>query len=190
MLWPAAGRHPYPELVYYCTRVFARSHWPDMPSYALELVADRCGIDFGHHDPGEDARASAEIALRIADDLGVDGLQQVAETVGVRPGHMFAGSYEACGRMRSSADGQYRRRWTADDFTPESDHFDEGHPFYRAEVVFTGTLQSIPSSTGDAAGGECGGAGREPGLCSGPTSSLSARRICDGYDTARSSRQR
>jgi len=135
-----------------------------MPSYALELVADRCGIDFGHHDPGEDARASAEIALRIADDLGVDGLQQVAETVGVRPGHMFAGSYEACGRMRSSADGQYRRRWTADDFTPESDHFDEGHPFYRAEVVFTGTLQSIPSSTGDVqqvvnAGGQAGNRG-------------------------------
>ena len=139
-----ASGHPYPELVYYCTRVFARSHWPDMPSYALELVADRCGIDFGHHDPGEDARASGEIALRIADDLGVDGLQQVAETVGVRPGHMFAGSYEACGRMRSSADGQYRRRWVADDFAPESNQFDEGHPFYSAEVVFTGTLQSMP----------------------------------------------
>jgi len=139
-----ASGHPYPELVYYCTRVFAQCRWPDLPSYALELVADRCGIDFGHHDPGEDARASAEIALCIADDLGVGGLQQIAETMGIRPGNMFAGGYEACGRIRSSADGKYRRRWTADDFTPDLDQFDEGHPFYRAEVVFTGTLQSMP----------------------------------------------
>jgi DNA polymerase-3 subunit epsilon len=136
--------HPYPELEYYCTRILAQRRWPELPSYALELVADHCGIAFGHHDPGEDARASAEIALRIAEDLGVIDLQQVAETAGVRPGHMFAGGHEACGRIRSSADGQHRRRWTADDFTPESDQFDEGHPFYGAEVVFTGTLQSMP----------------------------------------------
>jgi DNA polymerase III subunit epsilon len=56
----------YPELEYYCTRVFALRQWPELPSYALELVADHCGVSFGHHDPGEDARASAEIALRIA----------------------------------------------------------------------------------------------------------------------------
>jgi len=140
-----ASGSAYPELDYYCTRILAQHRWPELPSYALELVADHCGIAFGHHDPGEDARASAEIALRIAEDLGVSDLQQGAERAGVRAGHMFAGrTYQACGRIPSIADGHRGRRWTADDFTPESDQFDEGHLFYGAEVVFTGTLQSMP----------------------------------------------
>lgn len=85
----------YPELDYYCTRVFALRHWPELPSYALELVADHCGVEFGHHDPGEDARASAEIALRIAFECGASGMRELPELTEVRPGRLFAGGYNA-----------------------------------------------------------------------------------------------
>jgi DNA polymerase-3 subunit epsilon len=125
----------YPEVNYYCTRVFALRHWPELPSYALELVADRCGIEFGHHDPGEDARASAEIALRIASERAVDDLRALAEVTEVRPGHLRPGGYDAC---------SYRRPHSGiGDLRPECDEFDEAHPFYGAEIVFTGALESM-----------------------------------------------
>ncbi len=125
----------YPETDYYCTRVFALRHWPELPSYALELVADRCGIEFGHHDPGEDARASAEIALRIASESAVGDLRTLAEVKEVRPGHLHPGGYDAC---------SYRRpHFGIGDLRPECDAFDEAHPFYGAEIVFTGALESM-----------------------------------------------
>lgn len=129
----------YPELSYYCTRVFALRHWPDMASYALELVADRCGVEFGHHDPGEDARASAEIALRIAADCGVTGPCELAEVQEVRPGRLFPGGYFACSYRRPRS-GQ---AWSIGDLGPECADFDEAHPFFEAEIVFTGALESM-----------------------------------------------
>ena len=130
----------YPELSYYCTRVFALRHWPDLPSYALELVANRCGVEFGHHDPGEDARASAEIALRIAADCGATGPCELAEMKEVRPGRLFPGGYDACSYRRPHS-GQ---SWSIGDLRPECAEFDEAHPFFEAEIAFTGTLGSMP----------------------------------------------
>jgi DNA polymerase-3 subunit epsilon len=129
----------YPELSYYCTRVFALRHWPDLPSYALELVADRCGVEFGHHDPGEDARASAEIALRIAADCGATGPPGLAELKEVRPGRLFPGGYDACSYRRPRS-GQ---AWSVGELRPECGDFDETHPFFAAEIVFTGALESM-----------------------------------------------
>jgi DNA polymerase-3 subunit epsilon len=134
----AAGMD-YPELNYYCTRVFALRHWPDLPSYALELVADRCGFEFNHHDPGEDARASAEIALRIAAECGAAGPCELAELKEVRPGRLFPGGYYACSYRRPRS-GQ---AWSIGDLRPECGDFDEAHPFFQAEIVFTGALESM-----------------------------------------------
>lgn len=40
--------------------------------YGLANVAAHCGITFGHHDAGEDARAAALILLRAMDETGLD----------------------------------------------------------------------------------------------------------------------
>ncbi len=57
----------------------ARRAWPDkyaLRGYNLGNIACDLGINFRHHDAGEDARAAAEIVLRAHADtkLGINGL--------------------------------------------------------------------------------------------------------------------
>ncbi len=136
----------YPELDYYCTRVFSLMRWPELPSHALELVADRCAVEFGHHDPGEDARACAEIALHIARECSAGCLEEIAAACGVRTGRLHPGRYDACSYSSHGSRQQRRessRLTEADVASLECGEFDEAHPFYCAEVIFTGTLQSM-----------------------------------------------
>lgn len=53
----------------------ARNAWPDRfgkSGYGLRNIADTFGIEFGHHDAGEDAKAAAEIMLRAVSDTEKD----------------------------------------------------------------------------------------------------------------------
>ena len=131
----------YPELDYYCTRIFSLRQWPELPSYALELVADRCAIDFGHHDPGEDARACAEIALHIAKESEAIGLQQIADLHDVRTGKLHPGGYCACSyrRPRPARGGH---AWSPKELRAECDEFDETHPFFDAKSSLPASLRA------------------------------------------------
>lgn len=53
----------------------ARRAWPDLyarSGYGLANVAANLGIEFKHHDAGEDARAAAEIVIRASEIAGLD----------------------------------------------------------------------------------------------------------------------
>lgn len=83
----------YPDLEYYCTLVLSRACWPGLYSHRLPDVASRCGIAFQHHDAAEDARASAEILLRISAASGDVAPCDAAARHGVRPGRLYADGY-------------------------------------------------------------------------------------------------
>ena len=70
------------------------------------------------------------------------GLREIAELKEVRPGRLHPGGYDACSYRRPRPGGG-GYAWSVDDLKPERDDFDEAHPFYEAEIVFTGTLQSM-----------------------------------------------
>ena len=88
----------YPDLEYYCTLVLSRAAWPRLYSHRLPDVASHCGITFRHHDAEEDARACAEILLRISEGASARTPRDVAERHGVRPGRLFADGYHTCSR--------------------------------------------------------------------------------------------
>lgn len=90
----------YPDLEYYCTLVLSRACWPQLYSHRLPDVASHCGIAFQHHDAAEDARACAEILLRISAASGDVTPRDVAARHGVRPGRLYAGGYGTCSRSR------------------------------------------------------------------------------------------
>ena len=46
------------------TLLIARHVWPNLSSHNLKSVSDHLGISFNHHNALEDARATAEIAIR------------------------------------------------------------------------------------------------------------------------------
>lgn len=89
-------RQHFPEFGYYCTMDIARRVWPDLTSASLDSVARRFGIKFDHHDPAEDAFASAEIAIAAARDLGVSQIFDIATNISIQPGYVRVDSYAPC----------------------------------------------------------------------------------------------
>ena len=70
-----------PELTVACTLSMARKTWRKESSYGLKAIAERLGLQFLHHDAGEDARVCAEIAIRIFEQFGLGGTRLTADTV-------------------------------------------------------------------------------------------------------------
>lgn len=140
----AAGGIEWPELRFLCTLVLAR-HALSLPSYRLPFVAEALSFPMGdHHDPLADAKATANVLLRLADRQGVDTLEALAESVNVCIGRMSAGSYHGSGAGRTSSardgSGLGCGRLTCPELNPEADP--SGYLFGRT-VVFTGALTSM-----------------------------------------------
>jgi DNA polymerase III subunit epsilon len=95
-------RMPYPALDYFCTLVIARAQWPVLASHSLPTVAAHLGIRFAHHDPAEDARAAAEIALRALDEAKATTLAHLAAMHELRSGRLHPGGYVPCGIGRKA----------------------------------------------------------------------------------------
>ena len=57
-----AGVQPTP-FRYTCSAKLARVAWPEMLSVSLPIVADKIGIELGHHDPQSDASASGHVLM-------------------------------------------------------------------------------------------------------------------------------
>ncbi|ALV45676.1 hypothetical protein MB46_09440 [Arthrobacter alpinus] len=68
---------PVPTLDYYCTLALARKQL-ELPHYTLSDVVGALDLPaFNHHDAGDDARASALIAIELAQRSGASTLAQL-----------------------------------------------------------------------------------------------------------------
>ena len=72
----AADRYGLPPLnaTWLDSAAIARAAWPRFRrrGYNLASLANEFGIEFRHHDAGEDARAAAEVVLQACECAGVD----------------------------------------------------------------------------------------------------------------------
>lgn len=66
-----------------CTVKMSRKAWPALENHKLNTVAGYMKIKFNHHDALEDSRTCAMIPLKVADELGVSSIQEVAARLGV-----------------------------------------------------------------------------------------------------------
>ena len=96
----------YTKTDYFCTMVFGRRMWPDLPNHKLITIANKLGIVFKHHDPTEDARACAQIAIHQARQTEACSLRDMAEKLNVRPGKLYPGGHDTCGLIRQRNKGR------------------------------------------------------------------------------------
>jgi DNA polymerase-3 subunit epsilon len=89
-------RQSYPALQYLCSVKMAQKVWPDLSSHKLNVLASYLGLSFKHHNAAEDATICAEASIAMAKALRVTTLLDVAAHIGMKPGRLFAGGYEAC----------------------------------------------------------------------------------------------
>lgn len=66
-----AGVRPIAPIRSRCSAATARLAWPATPRVTLAHLTTMLGIPLDHHDAGSDARASAAVLLRAAEQLGV-----------------------------------------------------------------------------------------------------------------------
>jgi DNA polymerase III subunit epsilon len=78
-----------PRFELQCTRLISKKTWPASEGHGLAKVANRLGIRFKHHDALEDARASALVAIHAAQKLGIDSIESLEETLGIRRGTVW-----------------------------------------------------------------------------------------------------
>jgi DNA polymerase-3 subunit epsilon len=125
-----ADQIPWRPVDFLCTLVLARRAFR-LPSYRLPFVAAECDVSLvSHHQASDDARCTALIAVAMARKQGASTLGELAESFGVRIGHVEEGGYTPNG----GGHGLIRP-----DANPDAD---SGHPFYGRVLVFTGALTS------------------------------------------------
>jgi len=143
---------PYPHLSYLCTRVTAKRVWPGLHGYGLTTVCEYLGVEFKHHDAGEDAVACAEVALRASIQFRAPTIAELMKSAGISTGQLHPGGYNPC-HIQQTHGGLAAVRAT-------TSNFNQHHPFFEKTVVFTGTLQSMVRKEAAQkvvnSGGHCG----------------------------------
>jgi len=86
----------YPEFQYLCSVKMAQKVWPNLSSHKLNVLASFLGLNFKHHNAAEDASLCAKAAIAMARSMRVASLLDVPAFIGMKPGRLFAGGYEAC----------------------------------------------------------------------------------------------
>jgi DNA polymerase-3 subunit epsilon len=90
----------YPTFSYLCTVKIARLVWPELPSAALPVVARHVGVSFDHHQAGADAYACARVAIAAAGQLGVAGVSEIPDRIGLKVGSLFETGWQPCSSPR------------------------------------------------------------------------------------------
>ena len=124
----------WPELRFLCTMVLARR--VSLPTYRLPYVVEALGgMVVNHHDALSDAHGVVHVIRGLSAAAGTDGLDALAEHVGVSIGRVACGKYT--GSVAISGGGA---RLVQPDRNPNADP--DGYLYGRV-VVFTGTLMSM-----------------------------------------------
>jgi len=71
------------DAAFACTVTMSRSAFPALSNHKLPTVCDACGIDLVHHEAASDALACARVALACAEQVGLSGIDETVDALGV-----------------------------------------------------------------------------------------------------------
>ena len=110
----------------------ARLRMPGLETYRLPVLAAHIGVpDFVHHEPGDDSRAAAHIALTLAVEAGAESIEALWQQV---LDHRRA---RKNGRGSLYAGTEYVRK---DELPKANPDADTTHPLYGHRICFSGAL--------------------------------------------------
>lgn len=145
----------YPRRDYYCTLLMSRAHWPTLPGYSLPIVAACCDVGLDHHHAESDALAAAKVLLRIAQDRDSSDLEQLSRGLGLSAGHLNEWGYSPCS-LKTGVAATPKTKLKVGQIESNTGA-DPAHPFFDADIAFTGTLLSMSRDTAMTLVGERGG---------------------------------
>lgn len=133
-----------PRVTYFCTLALSR-RMLDLVSYSLPFVAEHLGIAHdGLHRAGSDAQCAGNIALELIARSHQQGLDELAESVGVA-----AGGFDGNSWFASRAESTFTPAFSATTIEEIRESFgadyeaDPDGPLFGQRVAFTGGLASM-----------------------------------------------
>lgn len=125
-----------PNINYSCSVRLSRKAWPGRKSYSLDKMSDFLGIKLErHHRAGDDAYASAMIALRAFESLRIESFQEINSKLGLKIGTVRKGDYVGFEKMGYSRNPEI--------FNLDTSKVDSNHKYYQKRFVITGKLKQL-----------------------------------------------
>ncbi|WP_277584946.1 exonuclease domain-containing protein [Psychrobacillus antarcticus] len=141
---------PSPNFEYGCSFRIAKKVWPQLYNHKLSTVANYLGISLRHHDALEDARAAAIITIEAMKKTQTNSVQQLAKLHNVKMNSSIQPKKQLPSQRRDKAD------LTIEFLEPERSELNSKHPFYGAQIVFTGRMLSMTRSKAAQLAVNCG----------------------------------
>ena len=141
---------PSPNFEYGCSYQIAKKVWPNLYNHKLSTVANYLGISLRHHDALEDARAAAIITVEAMKKTQTNTVQQLAKLHKVKISSSIQTKKQPPSKRSSKADA------TIELLEPENTELNSKHPFYGAQIVFTGRMLSMTRSKAAQLAVNCG----------------------------------
>lgn len=86
----------FPNFKYICTVKLSQKAYPELPSHKLNNLADALGIDFSHHQAGDDAYACAMVLIKILEDFNLNSLEEIEKKFDLGVGYIYPGCHIPC----------------------------------------------------------------------------------------------
>lgn len=139
-----------PNFQYGCSYRIAKKVWPNLYNHKLSTVANYLRISLNHHDALEDARASALITLEAMNKTNTVSIQELSILHKLKLGSLSASSKQPIRSRKSSKEASLQQ------IVPENLVMNTNHPFYRANIVFTGKMLSMTRPMAAQYAANCG----------------------------------
>ncbi|MET0959870.1 MAG: exonuclease domain-containing protein, partial [Psychrobacillus psychrotolerans] len=140
---------PSPHFEYGCSFRIAKKVWPQLYNHKLSTVSNYLGISLRHHDALEDARAAAIITLEALQRTQTSTVKQLAKLHNVT----IKSSIQA---KKKPAQRKNKADMTIEFLKPEDAELNSKHPFYEAQIVFTGRMHSMTRTKAAQLAVNCG----------------------------------
>ncbi|CAM4099913.1 exonuclease domain-containing protein [Lederbergia lenta] len=142
-----------PNFQYGCSYRIAKKVWPNLYNHKLSTVANYLSISLKHHDALEDARASAKIILEAMKKTRTSSIQELSSLHKLKL--ISLASKQPTRSRKSSQDSSLKG------IVPEHIITNTKHPFYGANIVFTGKMMSMTRSMAAQYAVNCGATCKE-----------------------------
>ncbi|MGJ1348983.1 exonuclease domain-containing protein [Sphingobacterium siyangense] len=126
----------FPNSKTYCTYQMAKKVHPGLPSYSLDFLCSKFGIDLHHHDAISDSQACASLFLKLCNDAEINSFDDFFDKLLIFHGSISQNDFSNPRKKRTYINN------TDISVSPNSILNTES-PFFEKTVVFTGTLSSM-----------------------------------------------
>ena len=126
-----------PTFQFGCSYRISKKVWPNLYNHKLSTVANYLSIRLNHHDALEDARASALITIEALRKTQTASVQELSKLYKLK-----IGSSEMPKKFTSRS-SKSKQDASLHEVVSQNNEPNPRHPFYGANIVFTGRMESM-----------------------------------------------